>query len=94
MRKLMLAAALAVAPALAAAQQPPCAPLPVVAQMLEREFNERMVTAARLSNGGTMHVFASQGGAWTLVVVSPAGSACIIADGSAWSILEPTGRKS
>ena len=94
MRRLMLAAALAVAPAVAAAQQPPCAPLPVVAQMLEREFNEHMVAAARLPNGGTMHVFAAQGGAWTLVVVSPAGIACIIADGSAWSTLEPVGRKS
>jgi len=91
----MLAAALvAMLSAPAAAQQPPCAPLPVVAQMLEREFNERMVAAARLSSGGTMHVFAAQGGAWTLVVVSPAGIACIIADGSAWSTLEPVGRKS
>lgn len=94
MSRWMFAAALAVAPAAAAQQQPPCAPLPVVTQILERDFGERMMTAARMAGGGTMHIFASETGAWSLVVVSPTGIACLVADGTAWSTLDTPGRKS
>lgn len=88
---LPLAAGAAAGPASAAEEQGP-RPLPCtrpdhLAGFLEQAYGERPVAAGLQSNGQLLQVFAASGadgGSWTAVATSPAGTACVVATGRHW----------
>ena len=57
---------------------------------LEAQFDERVIGRGLAENGRVMfEVFAGPKGTWTLLVSTPEGGSCIIADGLDWQQLPP-----
>ena len=84
MRRIFLAAALALVALPASGQQAPvCAPLDRVAEILARDHGEKPVALGDAA-GGQVILFASPSGSWTIVVASPDGRACLVSDGVRW----------
>lgn len=84
MRRLILAAALALLALPAHGQQAPiCAPLDRVAEILARDHGEKPIALGDMS-GRQVIVFASPSGSWTIVVASADGRACLVSDGVRW----------
>lgn len=82
--RLAAIALLALAATPAAAQQPLCASVDRVAEILRDDHNERPVSIGD-TRAGQVVVFAKPDGAtWTIVVIAPSGAACIVADGQRW----------
>jgi hypothetical protein len=97
LRKLALAAALAVAtctpahPARAEGEPPPaaCAAYPEMVETLRRRFGETLRFAAQESRGFALEFFANPDGSWTLLMRRD-DQACAIASGAGWRA-EPEG---
>jgi ABC-type glycerol-3-phosphate transport system substrate-binding protein len=83
MRALLIAAALALLPAAAAAQEPVCARAELLRQALSGEYGEMLVATAAASGGTTVEWWAASKGArtWTMLVIGPDGRACVAAMG-------------
>jgi hypothetical protein len=73
----------------------PEAPLPCydyreIARQLGAAYEEAPVSLGRQANGNVLQVFASgRTGTWTILSLSPDGTACIVAVGDAWEPLRP-----
>ena len=50
---------------------------------------EQPLNFALVANGNMMEVYSSNQGSWTMVVITPAGVACVVATGEAWVSLNP-----
>jgi len=87
MRELMLAAALAVVPAIAAAQQPMvCRPLAEFEATLADKYRERLVGSGVRDDGIEVRIYAAPDGSWTLLLVRQ-GVGCAVSVGEAWTPL-------
>lgn len=83
MRAIVIAAALALLPAAAAAQEPVCARAETLRQALAGEYGEMLVATAAAAGGTTVEWWASSKGArtWTMLVIGQDGRACVAAMG-------------
>lgn len=90
MKKILLATALILAPAVAQATQMQCRPYDEVAELLTGGFGEVLLERG-LDHRGTMAEWWGnrETGTWSLVTVQPNGVACIPAYGQAFESIEP-----
>ncbi len=90
---MMRIAALAAVVAVAAVGAPPavamddadarsCLTYDMMANYLDRAFDEGRVAVGELENGHAVEMFASRSGTWTLVEIMPDGNGCIRASGT------------
>lgn len=75
--------------------QVPCAPYGRLSEELARKYGERVTGMGIINNRTLMHVFVSDKGSWSVVVVGVDGNACIVAAGQGWEqITVPVGEPS
>ena len=80
---MVLALLLALMPP-AAAQQV-CMAHSDLSELLDDRFAEKPVAHGLSSSGRLMEIYASgAGGTWTLVVTTPQGKSCVVANGEGW----------
>ncbi|MFP6749374.1 MAG: hypothetical protein VCD66_17485 [Alphaproteobacteria bacterium] len=87
MLRILVAAAIALAPALAQAQQVPCGERDKNLSKLGKDYAEQPVSVGLSSNGTLVEVLASKSGSWTMIVTQPDGGSCVIATGQSWEDL-------
>jgi hypothetical protein len=59
-----------------------------IARLLSTDFSERPVAFGLQQDGTLMQVFASKAGeTWTVVLTTPRGLSCIVAEGRRWENL-------
>lgn len=80
MRALAFAAALTIAPPVAA--QVPCFPFDEIVALLMRDFAEEPVASGVTLGGDALTVFASPKGTWTLVITRPGMPSCMVLAGT------------
>lgn len=96
---LLLASAIALAPADAMSQSPgtprELSTRTEIADYLDRTYDEAPVAGGIASNGSVLEVFASPDGAsWTIIVTAPDGSSRVMAAGETWlELLERKGER-
>ena len=89
--RVMAGAALAWSVSMPAAAQPiSCGPHETVASALAQQFQEKREAIGLTSTGMLMEVFASQFGTWTILLTSPGGVACVVAEGDSFEIIVPS----
>jgi hypothetical protein len=82
------AAVTATASAQANEQSTGCHEPKVIARLLSTDFSERPVAYGLQQDGTLMQIFASKTGeTWTVVLTTPAGLSCIVAEGTRWENL-------
>ncbi|HMR29518.1 MAG TPA: hypothetical protein PKA13_06540 [Geminicoccaceae bacterium] len=94
-RKLMMlgivaaaAALMATTPARADEQSAGCHAPKEIARLLSTDFSEKPVAYGLQQDGTLMQIFASKTGeTWTVVLTTPAGLSCIVAEGIRWENL-------
>lgn len=91
-RPLLLAAALALAPPFAHAEEPLCGPRSMIVGWLVSEFGESMVGAGINGAGIITEMWASPSGSWTIVNSNAEGVACIASSGQGWETAKPAGQ--
>jgi hypothetical protein len=65
-----------------------CVPYVELRKALQGKYGENPVAFGVHANGSLMQVFASAAGnTWTVVMTSPGGISCIVADGNNWYVL-------
>ena len=65
-----------------------CLPYPEMRKALQGNYSENPVAFGVHADGRLMQVFASDAGdTWTVVMTSPQGISCIVADGNDWYVL-------
>ena len=84
----MRALILALAAFPAHAQTPQCAPLPDALASLAARYQEAPRVQALTSGGALMIVTAAEGGGFSVLLVSPDGSACMVASGVGFEVLD------
>lgn len=68
-----------------ASAQPICAPHEDMAQHLDKRYSEQPTAIGIASNGRLLEVYTSGDGAtWTIVMTTPDGQSCVVADGQSW----------
>ena len=80
---LLLATSL-VAPAQAQSRLP-CGPHEVLVKALEERFEEKVSFLGGTSQGHLLEIVLSKRGSWTILITTPTGVSCLIADGDAWT---------
>lgn len=77
----------------AKAQTPQCTGLPDALTALQQRYGEAPRVSGLVSNGSLMIVTASDAGGLSVLLVSPDGTACMVASGEAFEMLpdEPPG---
>lgn len=76
-------------------QQPPCMPLPQFLQVLADEYGERPVRRGYVHPGLAVMVLANaDSGSWTILRVTPDGTACGVFAGQMWQEIAPAAPKS
>ncbi len=83
LRLTLMAALLALAPSLAAAE--PCADRAEFLEILASGFDEVPVATGLTADGRVVEVSASGNGSWTIIVTMPSGQTCGVLAGKAWS---------
>ena len=83
MIRALLASILIAAPAYAQ-----CPPLPDALAVLAGKYQEAPRVTGLTSNGALMIVTASAEGGFSVLIVSPDGTACLVASGSALEVLD------
>jgi hypothetical protein len=59
-----------------------------IARLLSNDFSERPVAYGLQQDGTLMQIYASKtGDTWTVVLTTPAGLSCIVAEGTRWENL-------
>ncbi|MDX6750928.1 hypothetical protein SH611_13990 [Geminicoccaceae bacterium 1502E] len=79
-----------------AAAQLACGKYDELRSYLADTFNEQPSSFGLNDDGTVLQLFASPGtGTWTMLTVSPAGTACVVATGRAWQdqAIETAGRE-
>lgn len=69
-----------------------CGPRAEIARHLERKFGERLLFAGPTDSGNAMEIYVSASGSWTIVVVVPNGTACLVASGEAFEAVPAAAR--
>ena len=83
-----VAAVMAAASAQANEQSMGCHEPKEIARLLSADFSERPVAYGLQQDGTLMQIFASKTGeTWTVVLTTPAGLSCIVAEGTRWENL-------
>jgi hypothetical protein len=78
------------APAAGAQNRVPCGPHAELAVALERRYDEKPQFVGLTGQGHLIEVFASvRSGSWTIMLTSPQGVSCLIADGESWQPAKP-----
>lgn len=67
-----------------------CVPLDDALAQLSQGFGETSVFQGVLANGAVVITAAADGGTFTVLLVTPVGTACEIASGDGWSSPPPT----
>jgi hypothetical protein len=68
--------------------QPQCAPVDDVIAGLAKGYAETIRGRGIAGNGNDMLLFTDpEGDTWTLIVLQPDGTACLVASGAAWETL-------
>ena len=75
----------------AVAQQ--CGNHDVLARHLAERFSETVHATATDAKGRRVEVYRSEAATWTIVVILPEGSACILSAGGKWTDATPRGAK-
>lgn len=89
-RVLLAVALLALLCGNAGAQQPAlCGEHDAIVAQLLSKYGESVVGRGISFQGLMMEVFASEAGSWSVLLSSPAGSACIVSAGENWETQEP-----
>lgn len=83
-RTILLTALLALP---AAAQTPPCIGLTDALAALQQRYGEVPRVSELASNGSLMVITAGEAGGWSVLLVTPDGSACMVASGEAFEVL-------
>lgn len=68
-----------------------CGQHKVLAEALELQYQERQRALGLSRSGALIEVYASEGGTWTVLLITPDGIACILTDGEAWQEALPDG---
>lgn len=85
-----LALGLLLAAKAAVAEDARCTTHGALTEQLEQRFAEVPVALGLSSTGKVVQVFSAEGGAtWTLVLIRPDGTSCIIAAGRYWQTATP-----
>lgn len=71
------------------AQTAPCTGLPDALAALSTRYGEAPRVSGLTSAGTLMIITASEEGGWSVLIVTPDGTACMAASGSAFEVLEP-----
>ena len=71
-----------------------CAPYDAAVAELKEKYNEESHSYGIAQNGNLVEVFSSKDETWTIMVVSPNGMACVVADGYNWEVSKPKGQES
>ena len=80
-----LALAITTVAASPAAAQAICASHDEMTELLDKRYKERTVAIGIANNGRLMEVFSSEDGStWTIIMTTPQGQSCVVADGKAW----------
>ena len=66
-----------------------CARHDAMTKYLSVSYAEQRLNLALDANGNMVEVYSSNQGSWTMVVITPAGVACVVATGEAWISLNP-----
>ncbi|MDP7380659.1 MAG: hypothetical protein QGF33_04775 [Alphaproteobacteria bacterium] len=66
-----------------------CARHDAMTKHLSVSYAEQPLNLALDANGNMVEVNSSNQGSWTMVVITPAGVACVVATGEAWISLNP-----
>lgn len=69
------------------AQTPQCAPLPDALTALDQRYQEAPRVQGLTSSGALMIVTAAEDGGFSVLLVSPDGTACMVASGSGFEVL-------
>lgn len=87
---LLAAIALVILTGLAArAQTAPCTALPDALAALSARYGEAPRVTGMTSAGTLMVITASEDGGWSVLLVTPDGTACMAASGSAFEVIAP-----
>lgn len=68
-----------------------CGKHDILIEALDRQYQERQRSLGLTGNGALIEVYASEEGTWTILLTTPDGAACILADGEAWEQTQPVG---
>lgn len=68
---------------------PPCQPHDNLLPQLERKYKEAVVSRGLNGMGSMVEVLASAKGTFTIILTSPKGLSCIIAEGVGWEDVRP-----
>ena len=79
------ALALWVSVSLATAASVVCGQRETLASILTERLQEKHESVGLTESGMLMELFVSETGAWTLIMTSPKGAACIVAPGTDWT---------
>ena len=90
--RIVLAAALWAAVSIPAQAQVVCAERLQVTEHLAQNFREKPAGTGLTHAGQAIELFVAETGTWTIVIVTPAGEACIVSHGEAWQA-QPSGAR-
>lgn len=76
----------AISPGLATAQAA-CSDHTSLVRSLSNDFAEHPISMGLAANGTIFEIFASEKGAWTILVTRPDGISCLVATGEGWENL-------
>lgn len=68
-----------------------CGKHDILIEALDRQYQERQRSLGLTRDGVLIEVYASEQGTWTILLTTPDGAACILADGEAWEEALPLG---
>ena len=71
-------------------QRQTCAPRAALVERLSAEFGETPIASGIDGGGQLLEILTSPSGTWTLLIVIPGKTACIIGSGDGWREYEPT----
>ena len=89
-RKIFVVIFLTIAFPAFAQQRQLCAPRNALIEKLSQEFGEAPYAGAIDGAGNLMEILTSPKGTWTLLIVLPNKTACIVGSGEGWLVYEPT----
>lgn len=88
MKKILLAAAAALIPVGAMAQQN-CAPRDAVVERLNERYSETRQSIGLAANNSVVETWASlESRTWTVTVTTPGGLTCLVASGQAFELID------
>ena len=89
-RKIFVLILLASAFPASAQQRQLCAPRAALLEKLAADFGEAPFAGGVDGGGNLMEILSSPKGTWTLLIVLPNKTACIVGSGEGWLVYEPT----